>query len=106
MTFLSNDMVFKLETWKNGLKDGISMQFDRKSKLTGTGELPAGELNGLCVYYAPGNGFSSERDDATTWGKWKGCHRIFYENGKIQEESYYKDNLKSGPPGGIVRTAA
>jgi len=96
VTFLSNDMVFKLETWKNGLKDGISLQFDRKSKMTGMENYKAGELNGLCVYYAPASDFP-QKEMSYNMGKLEGMYRIFYENGKIQEESFYKDNQKSGP---------
>lgn len=95
-TFLSNDMLFKLETWKNGVKDGISLQFDRKSKLTGLENYRDGELNGLCVYYAPASDFP-QKEMSYNMGKLEGMYRIFYENGKIQEESFYKDNLKSGP---------
>jgi antitoxin component YwqK of YwqJK toxin-antitoxin module len=95
-TFLSNDMLFKLETWKYGLKDGISLQFDRKSKLTGLENYKNDQLNGLCVYYAPASDFP-QKEMSYNMGKLEGMARIFYENGKIQEESFYKDNQKSGP---------
>ena len=96
VTFLSNDMIFKLETWKNGVKDGLSLQFDRKSKLTAMENYRGGELNGLCIYYAPANDFP-QKEMSYNMGKLEGMSRIFYETGKIQEESFYKDNLKSGP---------
>ena len=95
-TFLSNDLLFKLETWKNGEKDGISLQFDRKSKLTGLENYKSGKLNGLCVYYTPGSDFP-QKEMSYNMGSLEGMYRIFYDNGKIQEESFYKDNQKSGP---------
>lgn len=96
VTFLSNDLIFKLETWKDGVKDGLSLQFDRKSKLTGMENYKDGILNGLCVYYAPASDYP-QKEMSYNMGKLDGLYRIFYESGKIQEESYYKDNLKSGP---------
>ena len=96
VTFLSSNLMFKLETWKNGKKDGLSLQFDRKSKLTGMENYRDDKLNGLCIYYLPASDFP-QKEMSYNMGKLEGLYRIFYENGKIQEESYYKDNLKSGP---------
>lgn len=96
VTFLSSNLVFKVETWKNGLKDGLSLQFDRKSKLTGMENYKDGELNGLCIYYAPASDYP-QKEMTYNMGKLEGMYRIFYESGKIQEESFYRTNLKSGP---------
>jgi uncharacterized protein len=96
MTLLSNDLMFKLEYFTNNVKNGISLQFDRRAKLTTMENYKNGELHGLCVYYGPYND-APQKEANYANGKLDGLFRNFYETGKIQEESFYRNNQKSGP---------
>jgi antitoxin component YwqK of YwqJK toxin-antitoxin module len=96
VTLLSNNLLNKVEFFNNGLRDGISVQFDRKAKIVTYENYKNGELNGTCVYYGPYNENPTKETNYAN-GKLNGITKLFYDNGKIQEESYYKANLKSGP---------
>jgi antitoxin component YwqK of YwqJK toxin-antitoxin module len=95
VSYYPNNIIYKIEYFNNGVKDGISIQFDRKGKMTLVEYFKNGLSHGQTVYYGQ---FSetplSETDYA--YGKKNGLFRQFYDNGKIQEESYFKDDLKNG----------
>lgn len=96
VTLLSNNLIYKLEYYGNGEKDGISLQFDRKAKLTSLENYKNGQLHGYCSYLGPYNEMPTKEINYAN-GKYSGMMKLYYENGKIQEESYYKDNVKNGP---------
>ena len=90
-----NNMISKIEYFSNGVKDGISIQFDKKGKITVVEYFKNGLAHGQATYYSQyTDSPSSETEYA--FGKKNGVYRQYYENGKIQEESWFKDDLKNG----------
>jgi len=95
VTCYSNNFLYKLEYYNDGIKDGISLQFDRKGKLTLQENYKNNVLNGQTVYYGQ---YSETPMSETNFanGKKYGQFRQFYDNAKIQEESYYQNDIKNG----------
>jgi antitoxin component YwqK of YwqJK toxin-antitoxin module len=96
VSFYPNNIVNKIEYYSNGTKDGISIQFDRKGKMTQMENFKNGMANGQTVMYSPFNE-SPTSECVYSMGKKSGLFRQYYDNGKIQEESYFKNDLKNGP---------
>ena len=93
--FYPNNMISKIEYFNNGVKDGISIQFDKKGKISVIENFKNGLAHGQTIYYSQyGETPSSEAE--YTFGKKNGVYRQYYENGKIQEESWFQDDLKNG----------
>lgn len=95
ISFHPNHMIQKIEFYTNGIKNGISVQFDRKGKIMTVEYYNNGLLNGVSTTY---NQFSESPVTETSYigGKKNGMVKLFYDNGKLQEESNYTDNLKNG----------
>ncbi len=95
VTYYSNSALHKLEFFTDGVKDGISLQFDRKGKLTLQENYSKGLLHGQTIYY----GQYTETPMSETFfanGKKNGQFRQYYDNSKIQEDTYFKNDLKDG----------
>jgi len=90
-----NNMIAKIEYFNYGLKDGISIQFDKKGKITVVENFKNGLAHGQATYYSQYNESPSSETEYA-FGKKNGVYRQYYENGKIQEESWFKDDLKNG----------
>ena len=93
--YYSNNFIYKLEFYTNGVKDGILMQFDRRGKIT----LIENYKNGVLHEQTSNYGSFGETPNAVTDflnGKRNGLYRLYYDNAKIQEESWFKDDLKNG----------
>jgi antitoxin component YwqK of YwqJK toxin-antitoxin module len=93
--YYANDAIYALEYYDKGLKDGISIQLDRKGKISLVEHYRNGQLSGKKILYSQ----YSDRPVAESeylQGKKNGVHRQFYETGKVQEETWYKDDLKHG----------
>lgn len=90
-----NHMIQKIEFYSRGLKNGISVQFDRKGKIMLVENYKNGLLNGTVTSYNP---FSEApvSEINYTKGKKNGVLRLYYDNGKLQEESEYLDDQKDG----------
>jgi antitoxin component YwqK of YwqJK toxin-antitoxin module len=93
--YYPNNLIYKLEYFTNGEKDGISIQFDRKGKISLVEYYKNGLTHGQTVYYSQFNE-SPVSETEYAFGKKNGLYRQYYDNGKIQEESWFKDNLKNG----------
>ncbi|MCX6307088.1 MAG: hypothetical protein NT040_19150 [Bacteroidetes bacterium] len=93
--YYPNNMVFRVEYYTNGIKEGIALQFDRKGKISLVEHFKNGLNEGQSIYYSA---FNEQITSETEYvaGKKNGLYRQFYENSKIQEESMYKDDLKNG----------
>jgi len=95
IAYYSNNFIYKIEYYNNGIKDGISIQFDRKCKISLIEHFKNGLVHGQTIYYSQFNETPlSETDYA--FGKKNGLYRQYYDNGKIQEESWFKDDVKNG----------
>jgi len=95
ISYYPNNIISKIEYYSNGLRDGISVQFDRRGKMTLLENYRNGMTHGQTIHYSQFNETPlSECDYA--YGKRNGMFRQYYDNGKIQEESYFKDDLKNG----------
>ncbi|MEI6684205.1 MAG: toxin-antitoxin system YwqK family antitoxin [Bacteroidota bacterium] len=87
--------IYKVDVYVNGIKDGVSIQFDRHGKATLIENYKNGVLNGQSINY----GSYNETPMAVTEfsnGKRNGQYRLYYDNAKIQEESTFKNDLKDG----------
>jgi antitoxin component YwqK of YwqJK toxin-antitoxin module len=95
VTYYSNNVIYKIEYFTNGIKDGISIQFDRKGKMTLVENYKNGLTHGQTIYYGQ---FSETplSESEYAFGKKNGLFRQYYENGKIQEESNFTDDQKNG----------
>ena len=93
--YYSNNFIYKVEYYSNGLKDGISMQFDRHGKITLIENFKKGLPHGQTINYGAFNETPMAVTDFAN-GKRNGLYRLYYDNAKIQEESWFKDDLKNG----------
>jgi antitoxin component YwqK of YwqJK toxin-antitoxin module len=94
--YYPNNAIFKIEYYNNGLKDGISVQFDRKCKISLVEHYKNGLAHGLTVLYSQYNE-NPTSETQYTFGKKNGLYRQYYDNTKIQEETMYVNDLKNGP---------
>lgn len=93
--YYPNNSIYKVEYYSNGIKDGISIQFDRKCKISLVEHYKNGLAHGQTILYSQFNDTPlSETEYA--FGKKNGLYRQYYDNSKIQEDSWYKDDLKDG----------
>jgi len=95
-TYLSDELIFRVETYNNGRRDGITLQFDRKGKTTNVEHYKNNQLHGSVFIYNP---FSNKLLKMQEYdnGMLTGLFRSYYDDGKIQEEAFYKENQKHGP---------
>jgi antitoxin component YwqK of YwqJK toxin-antitoxin module len=93
--FYPNNFIFKIDYFNNGLKDGISLQFDRRGKLIQFDQYSNGGLHGVSYDYGQGS-VSPQTEINYKNGKKNGPLRQYYDNGKIQEDAYYIDDKKDG----------
>jgi antitoxin component YwqK of YwqJK toxin-antitoxin module len=95
VTYYSNNLIYKVEYFTDGVKDGLSLQFDRKGKLTLMENYSNGILHGETIYYGS---YTETPMSETNFanGKKTGQFRQYYDNSKIQEESVYKNDIKNG----------
>lgn len=93
--YYPNKIIYRIDYYTNGNKDGISIQFDRKGKVSLVENYKAGLLNGETVSYGQYNDFPLS-DGEYKNGKKNGTFRKFADNGKIQEETNFKDDMKDG----------
>ncbi len=93
--FYPSRVVYRIESYSNGLKDGLSIQLDRKGKITVCENYKNGLLHGETIYYGQYNE-TPVSETIFQNGKKNGLYRKYADNGKIQEETYYKDDLKHG----------
>jgi antitoxin component YwqK of YwqJK toxin-antitoxin module len=91
----SNNVVARIDYYTNGLKDGIAVQVDRKNKITLVENFKHGLLHGQVISYSQ---FTESPVTEAEYanGKKTGLYRQYYDNGKIQEETWFKDDLKAG----------
>ncbi len=95
VSYYPNKMIAGIAHFKDGVKDGISVQFDRRGKILEISNYKGGKLHGQTLGYTQtGDLPASEIFFAN--GKKDGIYRISYDNGKIQEESFYKNDKKNG----------
>ncbi|NQV03249.1 MAG: hypothetical protein HQ542_11425, partial [Bacteroidia bacterium] len=95
-TYLSNLQIFRVETYDKGKRNGMTLQFNRKGKISNVEHYKNNKLDGLVYIYRP-NSSRLQKEQHYTNGMLTGLFRNFYDNGKIQEEAFYKDNQKHGP---------
>jgi len=93
--FYPSNVLAKLEYYKGGQKDGPSVQLDRRGKVNLFESYRLGLLNGQQVVYSQLGDFPVSETNYLR-GLKNGLYRLYYDNGKIQEESYYIDNQKDG----------
>lgn len=95
ITYYPNQFVHKLEIFQDGNKEGISLQFDRHGKLTLLENYSKGVLHGQVLYYGQ---YAQTPMSETNFsnGKKSGLFRQYYDNAKIQEDTYYQNDLKNG----------
>lgn len=93
--FYPNQFVAKLVAYKQGMKDGILIQMDRKGKVTLTEHYQKDKLDGVAISYGQSGDVPLSVINYTG-GRKNGLFRQYYDNGKIQEETWYRDDLKHG----------
>lgn len=95
VSFFPNKIISGIVYYSDGVKDGISVQFDRRGKILEISYFKAGKLHGQSLSYTQ-TGDLPVSEIFYVNGKKEGLYRISYDNGKIQEESFYKDDKKNG----------
>ena len=95
VTEMRNGNIFKIESFRNGIKEGVFIQFDQKKGFVSKQSYyKNGRLNGMEVSYSKANKPQSKihYKDGVNDGK----KMLYYDNGKMQEDSQYKDGKKTG----------
>jgi antitoxin component YwqK of YwqJK toxin-antitoxin module len=95
VTETRNGNIFKIESYRNGVKEGVFLKFDQKKGFVSQQEyFKNGQLNGLKVEYSKANKPQSKINykDGVIDGK----KTLYYDNGKMQEDSQYKNGKKTG----------
>ena len=95
-SYLSDLQLFRVESFDKGKRNGITMQFNRKGKISNVEHYKNNKLDGLVYIYSPTSSRLLKEQHYTD-GLLTGLYRNFYDNGKIQEEAFYLDNQKHGP---------
>ncbi|MCK9203927.1 MAG: hypothetical protein M0P58_05740 [Bacteroidales bacterium] len=90
-----NKMISGIEHYSNGMKDGIVIRVDRHGKINQIENYKTGMLHGQSL------SFGAYSDNPSTEinyfaGKKNGTFKQYYDNGKIQEESYFINDKKNG----------
>ena len=93
--YYPNNFIYKVEYFSNGVKDGISLQFDRHGKITILENYKNGLAHGQTVYYSQYSETPLSETEYTN-GKKNGLFRQYYDNAKLQEDTWFKDDLKNG----------
>ncbi len=93
--YYPNNYISRIEYFEKGLKEGISIQFDRKCKISLVEHFKNGLANGQTIVYSQYNETPSSEAEYLL-GKKNGQYRQYYDNGKIQEETWFKVDLKDG----------
>jgi len=95
-TYLSNHQIFRIETYDKGKRNGITLQFNRKGKISNLEHYKNNKMDGLVYIYSPRTS-NLLKEQRFSNGMLTGLFRNYYDNGKIQEEAFYQDNQKHGP---------
>ena len=95
VTQLTNNLLTRIDNYANGEKDGISITFDRRNRILSTEYYKNGLLDGTSINYTSYNEYPLTEINYSK-GKRNGTSKIFYDNGKLQEEATYKDDVKNG----------
>ena len=95
VTYLPNNLIYKLEYYENGMRNGIALTFDRKAKLMNQDYYKNDQLDGMSVAYSQ---YNETPLSEINWagGKKDGFYKMYYDNGKLQEVTNYTQNVKDG----------
>jgi uncharacterized protein len=91
-TYSAKSVVTKVETYKLGKKNGITVNIDDNGYFKGESYYENDLMNGLARTYSVGARLLSEvnyKDNMVN-----GLKKTYYEAGKIQEEAYYKMGVR------------
>lgn len=100
----SQGVLSQLTTYKAGIRNGSSLTFDRKGNITKQEFYKDGKLHGFIITYHEASKSSSNTtagnkpSSKTNYvdGIIEGKKILYYENGRIMEESNYSAGLKDG----------
>src|ERR1035437_7799266 len=95
VTHLANNILVRIDNYADGRKDGIAITFDRRNRILSQEYYKDGLLDGVTVTYSNYNEFPVT-EIYYTKGKKNGTSKIYYDNGKLQEEATFKDEAKNG----------
>ncbi len=95
--FAENKMLFKVESYKRGMKDGIFLELSKRSTLVSEQYFVNGLADGTHRMFSTSGLPISENNYRL--GKLDGIQITYYENtmNKQSEEAMYKDGAKDGP---------
>jgi antitoxin component YwqK of YwqJK toxin-antitoxin module len=95
-SYAADGKLIRIENFKNGLRDGITVDIDQRGYLVGEMYYKDNLPEGTAKKYFYGTNPASSID--YLHGKINGKKKIYYENssGKLMEESDYKNDLKNG----------
>lgn len=95
-SYAADGKLTKIENFKLGLRDGITIEIDQRGYLVSESYYVNNLLEGTAKKFFYGTNLASSID--YLHGKINGKKKIYYENsaGKLTEESEYKDDVKNG----------
>lgn len=95
-TYAPDGKLIRVEGFRNGLRDGITIDIDQRGYLVSETFYVNNLIEGTAKKYFYGTNLASSID--YLHGLINGKKKIYYENtlGKLMEESDYKDDLKNG----------
>jgi antitoxin component YwqK of YwqJK toxin-antitoxin module len=94
-SYSSGNVLFKLEEFQNNRHHGISVQLDRRGKVNTVEHLFQDTLDGVMLNYSQ-HSQQVLKEANYKRGKLDGLFRTYYDNGKIKEEIWYKEDIKQG----------
>ena len=95
VTVTTNNLLSRIDNYSYGKKEGISIAFDRRNRILLTEYYKNGVLDGQAINYSSYNEYPLTEINYSK-GKKNGPSKIFYDNGKLQEDATYKEDLKDG----------
>ena len=88
-----NKIVSSIEAYNMGKKEGATIYIDKRGRITMSENYKNGLRHGFNIVYSQYNDGPATETNYVN-GKKNGFYRQFYENGKLQEESFYLDDKK------------
>ncbi len=95
VTTLSTNLIQRVENYVDGKKDGITLIIDRKGHLMSQEYYKNGVPHGLSISYSAYTEMPLNEINYL-FGKKNGWYKTYYDNGKIQEESEFLEDIKNG----------
>ena len=91
-----NGLVGSIEEYKDGKKNGVSIGIDVAGFYFKKDNYTNDTLDGPSVLFSHSNGAKVQMEVTYKMGKVNGLKKVYYPEGALQEEGYFKNGLRDG----------